>query len=234
LSGKESFGDAAKELAKEAGSQIRNRLNSHYFVYVLTSLISFNWQHILVITMSKWPIENILKTWAKEENFAVNYFWVPVVVGYVASIILPALAIPVAWITSLIAENVNAGDEWAKARIQIFKKSLETKKDKKTNEALLAKLVLDEHENNIKKLRSEILIMNEQKEMLIKYLEDLRDVYQEVPEVYDIKDFERFFELAKEKGLAHKYPANSIVNLMLERVYYLRGGRETPPSKEFF
>lgn len=234
MSGKESLGGMFKDLTNEAGSQIKNRLNSHYFVYVLTALIGFNWQHILVIMMSKWPIENILKSLAKEDNFSFHYFWTPVVVGYFASIILPALAIPVAWITSLIAENVNAGDDWAKAKIKIFKDSQQEKKDKKASEALRAKLVLEGLEKDIKIRKAEIELMVEQREMLISYLDNLAKVYEEVPGISNVAEFERFFELAREKGLAYKYPANSIVKIMLERIYYLNDGREPPPSNEFF
>lgn len=45
-------------------------------------------------------------------------------IGYMASFILPMLAIPVAWITSLVAENIDIADVWAKNVIERTKQRM--------------------------------------------------------------------------------------------------------------
>ena len=222
--------DTVKNLGEATGEQIKSRLKSHYFSYILTSLVAYNWQNILVLLKSTKTIEEILETWNKTPGFTFDYFIFPVMIGYMASFILPMLAIPVAWITSLVAENIDIADVWAKNVIERTKQRMKKRTSDSQIRAINSSDTLAKTRHELESNQLKINNMLMQKKMLEDYLISLAHTYKITPTISSEDDFERFFELVKEKGLLHTYPANSIVRLMVDNIYYLRGNREDPPA----
>jgi len=230
LAANDTVRDTVKNLGEAAGEQIKSRLKSHYFSYILTSLVAYNWQNILVLLKSTRNIETILETWNKAPGFTYDFIILPVLVGYIASFILPMLAIPVAWITSLVAENIDIADIWSKNIIERYKARIERRTAEFKRRAIFSSAALEEIEADIDSALTKRDTLLEHKKMLDEYIASLSQVYMEMKVISSPEDLERFFELVKEKGLLQAYPANSIVNMMVDNIYYLRGSREDPPS----
>jgi len=118
VSDKNTVGDSLKEMLKDASQQIKGRLSNLYFSYIITSLVAFNWQNILMLCMSDSKIEKILGDWNGDPTFAQDYFWTPVVVGYFASVVLPFLSIPIAFILSLFSLIIKRAEDVATNTIE--------------------------------------------------------------------------------------------------------------------
>ena len=222
-------GEAVKEVFNNALEQAKNRLNSHYFSYILTSLIAFNWQHILVLLMSKTDIEVILKMWRDTEGFALYYFVLPVVTGYCASFLFPLFAIPVALFTSLVGEFIKASDDWAVKFIKRMKASWKSKLDLRIAER-------DENSERRIKIEHELKFNSEKVDWLRTERRELEDYFAKLTEIYidhpnlkTAEELEQFVIKVADAGLLSVYPARSSV---WEFLHSIRSRREnqTPPT----
>lgn len=210
MSGNSSLTDAGKSI----GELIRDRLKSNYFGYVLTSLIVCNWQHILLIILSKREIELVLKEITSKEYVTFHYFIVPVLIGYAAAFIMPALSIPVAWVVGLISENVTHAGKWANDTVSAFNDKRLTKSLKVENEKNAQQKKLENFSKEINILNERLEDIKAQKDDFDNYLVDIYAIYKQVPKIETPEDLEKFFGLIKDSGLLDKYPVlASMVNI---------------------
>lgn len=222
-------GEAVKEVFNNALEQAKNRLNSHYFSFILTSLIAFNWQHILVLLMSKTDIEVILKMWRDTDGFALNYLIIPVVTGYFASFLFPLFAIPVALFTSIVGEFIKASDEWAVKFIGRRKAYWQSKLDLRIAER-------DENSTRRQKIAYELKHNSEKIEWLSKQRNELEDYFAKLTEIYidhphlkTAEELEQFVNKVGDAGLLSIYPARSSVWAFLNSIRSRRDN-QTPPT----
>lgn len=222
-------GEAVKEVVNNALEQAKNRLNSHYFSFILTSLIAFNWQHILVLIMSKKDIEVILKMWGDTEGFALNYLIIPVVTGYIASFLFPLFAIPVALFTSIVGEFIKASDDWAVKFIGRLKASWRSQLDLRIAER-------DENSKRRKQIEYELEYnsnkvnrLTEQRTELEDYFAKLTRIYIDHPHLKTAEELEQFVIKVADAGLLSVYPASSSVWAFLHSIRS-RGENQTPST----
>ncbi|VAC68501.1 Uncharacterised protein [Enterobacter cloacae] len=228
MSDKNTLTDSLKEIVKDAGQQIKGRLSNLYFSYILTSLIAFNWQNILMLFMSNSSIEKILGDWNGDPEFAHDYFWIPVVVGYLASVILPLLSIPIAFLLSVISLIIKKIDDWATNVTDSILIGFGRVVD-----AWRAKRI--EASNHYKQLKNEIIHNERRINGLKAERERLEDLFVEISKVYEEipggawtpENFQILFERVKEKGLLDRYRGNSSVWIMMNNIYFLHENKNT-------
>ncbi|WP_064366041.1 hypothetical protein [Pantoea ananatis] len=68
-----------------------DRLRNNFYGYLLTSLLFFNLENIILIIKSKDPIELTLIYIGLQKEFSWNFFWVPIFYGMAASVIMPII-----------------------------------------------------------------------------------------------------------------------------------------------
>ncbi|EQA6233082.1 hypothetical protein ACYJ2I_004054 [Enterobacter hormaechei] len=221
--------DAAKEMGAGAVEQAKERFKIHYFSYILTSLIAFNWQNILLLIMSDSSIEKLLGDWNGDPGFAQDYFWKPIVIGYLASVILPALAIPIAVGISYISSLLSESDEW----IGNLKKCRKTKRDSRLASAVknneTAQRELKSRLENIQIQQKTISNLQLQKDKLEEFFSKLSAIYMDHPNIDTEEGFRVFLEKVTEKKLFAHYPANSSVWFMLNKIKYKKEEKDRPP-----
>jgi len=98
-----------------ASNIISSRLKGPVYIYLLCSLVAFNWKHILLITMSDEKIETLLKNITSTYHFSHNYFYWPLVVGFGMSLAMPVLDFIVNFFSSFVRIGVNWSDRVANA-----------------------------------------------------------------------------------------------------------------------
>ncbi|WBU51309.1 hypothetical protein PF050_10460 [Kosakonia pseudosacchari] len=92
-----------------ASNIISSRLKGPLYIYLLCSLVAFNWKHILLIAMSDEKIETLLKNITGTYHFSHNFFYWPLVVGFGMSIAMPVLD----FIVNLLSSFVRIGVHWS-------------------------------------------------------------------------------------------------------------------------
>ncbi|MEN0582561.1 MULTISPECIES: hypothetical protein [unclassified Kosakonia] len=103
-----------------ASNIISSRLKGPVYIYLLCSLVAFNWKHILLIAMSDEKIETLLKNITSAYHFSHNYFYWPLVVGFGMSVAMPVLDLVVNLLSSFVRIGVNWSDCVANAAWQWF------------------------------------------------------------------------------------------------------------------
>lgn len=103
-----------------ASNIISSRLKGPVYIYLLCSLVAFNWKHILLIAMSDEKIETLLKNITSAYHFSHNYFYWPLVVGFGMSVAMPVLDLVVNLLSSFVRIGVNWSDRVANAAWQWF------------------------------------------------------------------------------------------------------------------
>nr|EKF2280820.1 hypothetical protein [Cronobacter dublinensis]EKF2290607.1 hypothetical protein [Cronobacter dublinensis]EKF2295540.1 hypothetical protein [Cronobacter dublinensis] len=68
-----------------------DKLRNNFYGYVLTSLLFFNLENIILIIKSNNPIEMTLIYIGLQKEFPWNFFWVPIFYGMLASVIMPII-----------------------------------------------------------------------------------------------------------------------------------------------
>ncbi|HBR5116498.1 TPA: hypothetical protein ACQ7SR_002861 [Klebsiella pneumoniae] len=68
---------------------VKDRLTNRLYIYMFSSLVAANWQHILIILKSKNDIELTLGIMAFENHLFILYFLLPLIVGAVLALFMP-------------------------------------------------------------------------------------------------------------------------------------------------
>ncbi|EFL4056014.1 hypothetical protein IGX51_004610 [Escherichia coli] len=79
-----------------------DKLRNNFYGYVLTSLLFFNLENIILIIKSNNPIEMTLIYIGLQKEFSWNFFWVPIFYGILASIFMPIISAIYALIIGVI------------------------------------------------------------------------------------------------------------------------------------
>lgn len=223
--------DVAKDVGKDAVEQIKDRFKIHYFSYIFTSLIAFNWQNILLLIMSDSRIEKLLGDWNGDPEFALDYFWIPIGVGYLASVILPALALPIAVVISYITSRLSESDEWIENLRKRRKASRAAKLAKKEKENDNAQRELEMQRNTLSINRNAISNFTEQKDNLENFLLKLSAVYTDYPDIDTEEGFKFFLEKVIDSNIMESYPGRSSIWYMLNKIRIKKDKQNPPPAE---
>lgn len=79
-----------------------DKLRNNFYGYVLTSLIFFNLENIILIIKSTNPIEMTLIYIGLQKEFSWDFFWIPIFYGMLASVIMPIITAIYALIIGVI------------------------------------------------------------------------------------------------------------------------------------
>ncbi|MFE4110919.1 hypothetical protein [Kosakonia sp. YIM B13611] len=113
MTDKASDSGLKEQITDFASHVISSRLKGPVYIYLLCSLVAFNWKHILLIAMSDEKIEILLKNITSTYHFSHNYFYWPLVVGFGMSIAMPVLDFIVNLLSSFVRIGVNWSDRIA-------------------------------------------------------------------------------------------------------------------------
>lgn len=208
--------DAVNNLSSSALLDIAfDKLRNNFYGYILTSLLFFNLENIILIIKSKDPIEMTLIYIGLQKEFSWNYFWVPVFYGMLASILMPIITATYALIIGVIkAVRDDSGtfgsDLWT--NIKLMTRSYQKKEEK----------IRDELNNEIDGLitrrdaeYNRIQAAETQREGLEEYLRKLAGVYG----VYNNNNSERnlvgFLNEIDKADIARHFPNPHLLNNLL-------------------
>jgi hypothetical protein len=163
---------------------IRDRFKGPVYVYILTSLILFNWDNLAILLMSKKDIEfRIALLYVSWDSWL--YFWKPFVYGLASSILMPFLSLLIHAITSFAVHGVDkvnhmTGDilqlfaRWRESKLKGIEKEIIEKNEKLSNlkkELDIVKGSIDYGKEHIDNIRNALVKMIARVVFMAGYLE---------------------------------------------------------------
>ncbi|WP_345828234.1 hypothetical protein AAGR08_01810 [Pantoea sp. BRR-3P] len=211
--------DTLTEVAKKPISDIAfDRMRNNFYGYVLTSLLIFNLENILLVLKSKEPIEMTLIYIGVQKDFFKNFFAWPIAYGIIAAIIMPittAIYALIIGVISAIRDDSNSLgiDLWHtfKNNIQIKRKEAKIKKDEleeKMEELIRLKNLEDSRLDTLSTTRRE----------LESYLIKLAGVYGHYRNNYSVRDMKGLLEKIEEEDISKHFPNSQQLNDLIDFV----------------
>lgn len=189
-----SESDSVKESILEVA---KDRLTNRLYMYMLSSVVVANFQHILLILKSKHDIELTLGLIAYEEYFYLKYFILPVFIGSVLSIIMP-------YLTRLTYEFTASQYYIIKNSDKLEQSVLDLKISKRNEAASEARLKNEINKIELSKLKSEYELLESQSRNYYGWLKGLLNAHEEVGgKIETDDDFKRFLFKLNENGAVY-------------------------------
>lgn len=110
-----------------------DKLRNNFYGYVLTSLIFFNLENIILIIKSPNPIEMTLIYIGLQKEFSWDFFWIPIFYGMLASVIMPIITVIHALIIGVIKAIRNDSGTFGSVlwtNIKLMTRSYQKKEEK--------------------------------------------------------------------------------------------------------
>ncbi|MEB7930710.1 hypothetical protein NGH17_23420 [Escherichia coli] len=206
-----------------------DKLRNNFYGYVLTSLLFFNLENIILIIKSNNPIEMTLIYIGLQKEFSWNFFWVPIFYGILASIFMPIISAIYALIIGVIKAIRNDSGTFGSvlwANIKLMTRSYQKKEEKireKLNDEINVLVTRRDAEY------SRIKVAENQREELEEYLMKLSGVYG----VYNNNNSERnlvgFLNEIDKADIAKNFPNPQLLNDLLMFVQH-HTNKETDDS----
>ena len=199
-------------------SLVQERFKSNYFAYVLSSLILFNWQNLLLIISSKKDIELIIHQITHRPD-AINHFFIyPIICGYLGAIILPFLTLPVLFFTGFIKEaspNVEGlGGKITKSIRKIVKLLISWF----TQYIDGTQLKIDKSKNECEILEGKLKSLQITEERFFETNASLVNLWRDMPKSNDEISINEYMKAIKESNCLSLYSENSEVRAVLEEI----------------
>lgn len=206
-----------------------DKLRNNFYGYVLTSLLFFNLENIILIIKSNNPIEMTLIYIGLQKEFSWNFFWVPIFYGILASIFMPIISAIYALIIGVIKAIRNDSGTFGSVlwtNIKLMTRSYQKKEEKireKLNDEINVLVTRRDAEY------SRIKVAENQREELEEYLMKLSGVYG----VYNNHNSERnlvgFLNEIDKADIAKNFPNPQLLNDLLMFVQH-HTNKETDDS----
>lgn len=206
-----------------------DKLRNNLYGYVLTSLLFFNLENIILIIKSNNPIEMTLIYIGLQKEFSWNFFWVPIFYGILASIFMPIISAIYALIIGVIKAIRNDSGTFGSVlwtNIKLMTRSYQKKEEKireKLNDEINVLVTRRDAEY------SRIKVAENQREELEEYLMKLSGVYG----VYNNNNSERnlvgFLNEIDKADIAKNFPNPQLLNDLLMFVQH-HTNKETDDS----
>ncbi len=206
-----------------------DKLRNNFYGYVLTSLLFFNLENIILIIKSNNPIEMTLIYIGLQKEFSWNFFWVPIFYGILASIFMPIISAIYALIIGVIKAIRNDSGTFGSVlwtNIKLMTRSYQKKEEKireKLNDEINVLVTRRDAEY------SRIKVAENQREELEEYLMKLSGVYG----VYNNNNSERnlvgFLNEIDKADIAKNFPNPQLLNDLLMFVQH-HTNKETDDS----
>lgn len=197
-----------------------DKLRNNFYGYVLTSLLFFNLENIILIIKSKNPIEMTLIYIGLQKDFSWDFFWVPVFYGMLASVMMPIITAIYALITGVIKAVRDDSGAFGSAlwtNIKLMTRSYRKKEEK----------VRDELNNEIDGLvnrrdveYSRIKTAENQREELEGYLRQLAGIYGVYNNNNSERDLVGFLNEIDKADIARHFPNPRLLNSLLMFVHH--------------
>lgn len=193
-----------------------DRLRNNFYGYLLTSLLLFNLENIILIIKSKDPIELTLIYIGLQKEFSWCFFWVPVFYGMAASVIMPIITAAYALAIGVIkAVRDDSGTfglvTWT--NIKLKARSYQKKEEKIRSE------LNQEIEGLISRRDSEYSRINAaevQREGLEEYLRKLAGVYGVYNNNNSERDLVGFLNAIDKADIAKHFPNPQLLRDLLK------------------
>ncbi|EHW4861360.1 hypothetical protein HV265_11890 [Citrobacter sp. RHBSTW-00678] len=192
-----------------------DKLRNNFYGYVLTSLLFFNLENIILIIKSKNPIEMTLIYIGLQKEFSWDFFWVPIFYGMLASVIMPIITAIYALIIGVIKAIRDDSGTFGSVlwtNIKLMTRSYQKKEEKIRDE------LNDEIDGLVTRRDAEysrIKAAEIQREGLEEYLRKLAGVYG----VYNNNNSERnlvgFLNEIDKADIAKHFPNPQLLNDLL-------------------
>lgn len=195
------------------------RFKNGFYGYIITSFVVFNWENIILILKSKNDIEMTLIYISLQQDFSLNFFWLPLIFGIIAAFIMPIIStlysLSIAGFTMARKDSEGFGTLTWKS----IKSSLEMKnmlKDKSIEQLNLEVKQLNDKRTNLLDHNSLLL---EQKENLELFLNKVLDVYEKHPELKTKENLFDFLSAVKEQKIYEFYPGGADLRKLLNLTF---------------
>jgi hypothetical protein len=151
---------------------VKDRLTNRLYMYMFSSVIITNWQHILIIIKSKNDIELTLGIMTFEPSFAFLYFILPVIFGTILAIAMP-------YCTRFVVELTASQYFLIKNSDVLGKTDVDIKIAKKKHRLSTIELQNENNEAEIKRIKSNNDILQSQSSAYYKWLQGVLKAYNE-------------------------------------------------------
>lgn len=208
--------DDVSESLKET---IKTRLSNPLWGYITLSWLGFNWQNIATLFMGTEPVNFRIYAITSQDDFYLHYLIVPIIVGFLLTLIYPYLQLIITIIHSWVRRKqieaeVESDDAKELARVKSRNKIIEEeekgKRDKLKTEELQKKLsdLSKDIQNEEKKLKDTI----SRKELLSKQAINLLILIEQFNPI-SRDEILKFYE--KVYGTIDQYEMNKIKTELL-------------------
>lgn len=159
-------------IAASVVETVKDRLTNRLYMYMFSSVVAANWQHILIILKSKNDIELTLGIMAFEDYFFLFYFLLPLIVGVGLALFMP-------YLTRLVSEFTASQYYLIKNSESLGKSAFELKLAKEKEK--ISEVELRKENNKLKqsKVKSELDILESQSKSYYRWLNGLLKAYEE-------------------------------------------------------
>ncbi|MBM7341257.1 hypothetical protein [Pantoea coffeiphila] len=189
-----SESDSLKESILEV---TKDRLTNRLYMYMFSSVVVANFQHILLILMSKNDIELTLGLMAYEDLFYWKYFIFPILIGSILSIVMP-------YLTRLTYEFTASQYYIIKNSDKLGQSALDLKISKRKEAASEARLKNEINKIQLSTIKSDHDALESQSRNFYKWLKGLLKAHEEVGgKIENDEDFKRFLFKLHENGAVY-------------------------------
>ncbi|MCZ4061164.1 hypothetical protein O3W44_21795 [Pantoea sp. LMR881] len=109
--------DAANDAVNHVKETFSHRFNGAFTAYVATSWVAYNWSNIALLFMSNVPVEQRLQAIYGQDWLYTQYLIVPVMTGFLLSILMPGMNAFVSNLTAIFTAHSEAGQELARLKV---------------------------------------------------------------------------------------------------------------------
>lgn len=213
-------GSFREKLAEKGHEYLDNlsadKLRNNFYGYLLISFLLFNFENIILILKSKDKIEMTLIYIQAQQEFSWNFFWKPLWLGILASLIMPIVTAAYVVFTGVFdairTESKGLGSTlWARVKLAIETRHTESKGNLEQ---------LKENINNkrkeYKEIMAEINERTQQKQDLEKYLGKLASVYGVYRNNYSYRNMMGLLEEVDKANISQHFPNSQLIDDLIQ------------------
>lgn len=193
-----------------------DKLRNNFYGYLLISFLLFNFENIILILKSKDKIEMTLIYIQAQQDFSWNFFWKPLWLGIMASLIMPAVTAAYVVFTGVFdairTESIGFGSTlWARVKL-----ANETRHIKSKDNLDQLKEDINSKRNDYKDIMSVISDRIQQKEDLEKYLVKLASVYSVYRNNYSHRDMMGLLDEVDKADISQHFPNSQLIDDVIQ------------------